>query len=210
MRHHWAQLCHNIGMDDVDIDRIWVVIRNRYSESHRYYHTLEHIEDMLKQRLGAPLDDVVTVDLAIIYHDIVYDPTSKTNEEDSAQLFRGCFDWVSLVNVDIEMVCKYIELTKAHDVSAADDNDLKMFIDIDMSILGRDREGYTVYARKIRQEYIHIPDAAYCQGRAAFLRSVISSDKRIFASEMYWGMFEEKARENMNWECSQLESGVLV
>ena len=62
-----------------------------YHEDHRYYHTYEHLirmyEDAIKLNI---LDDQLF--LAIIFHDVIYNPKSKTNEEDSAKYFSEIYN----------------------------------------------------------------------------------------------------------------------
>jgi pantetheine-phosphate adenylyltransferase len=59
----------------------------RYDEPHRFYHNWNHIEYMLlkAQEQGILSDELL---LAIIFHDIIYNPKNKDNEEKSAELFR--------------------------------------------------------------------------------------------------------------------------
>ena len=61
-------------------DRIIDDIFNRLNEPHRYYHNWNHIEYMFKiaRKLGIELTDELV--LAIIFHDIIYDPLAKDNE----------------------------------------------------------------------------------------------------------------------------------
>lgn len=67
-------------------DRIIDEIFDRLNEPHRFYHNWNsHIEYMFKiaEKLGIELtDDLV---LAIIFHDIIYDPLAKDNELKSAR-----------------------------------------------------------------------------------------------------------------------------
>ena len=57
-----------------------------YNEPHRYYHNWQHIINMLTylHDTGNKQDELV---LATLYHDIVYDPRAKDNEEKSAEMF---------------------------------------------------------------------------------------------------------------------------
>lgn len=64
-----------------------------YSEQHRRYHTLNHIHDCLdklrlnfKEHLSQHDFEVIT--LALIYHDVIYNPKAIDNEELSAQYFK--------------------------------------------------------------------------------------------------------------------------
>lgn len=58
-------------------------VLDRYRDSNRFYHNLEHLEYMVdKAREWGIISDELL--LAIIFHDIVYDPKSNNNEERSA------------------------------------------------------------------------------------------------------------------------------
>jgi predicted metal-dependent HD superfamily phosphohydrolase len=63
--------------------------RKEISESIKgSYHKRLHVIDCLNQlyEIKHLLQDPDAVECALLFHDIVYDPTSKTNEEDSATL----------------------------------------------------------------------------------------------------------------------------
>ena len=185
------------GMDrDALAKEVFVELDKRYSESTRYYHTLTHIADLLNLSASADperttstdhvkIADIETVDWAILYHDIIYDAKSGTNEEDSAQLFK---DWATKCKHSTEYACylseecvdkvyDYIIATKLHDAWDSTDRDLQIFIDFDMSIVGR-REiaDYETYMRKVRQEYCHVSQEYWVhgeKGRANFLRRTL-------------------------------------
>ena len=106
-------------------------------ESIRAYHNFDHLAQMLGllERHRASISDHDTVILSTLYHDIIYDPTSPQNEENSADLFIKRFTDV-LPQELITKVAMYIHATKSHNVFHATDRDLQWFIDFDMSILG--------------------------------------------------------------------------
>eukprot|EP01032_Pedospumella_encystans_P012638 gene12638-14607_t len=230
---HWKELCNKLNFSDTVAQNVWQVLEARYGEVQRHYHNMHHIRALLRHAATYAdlISDKEAVDLAIYFHDVVYDPKSKTNEEDSADLF------VKLCSLHInstlcEKVRQYIIETKKHDVSFSDDNDLKLFIDMDMSILGVQPAQYAIYAQQIRQEYGFVPEADYCRGRAAVLESFLQpstvenaqpqttnstesvsargNKKYIFATELCRSLWEEQARRNLTWECEILKSGRLV
>ena len=87
----WYRLCSNyLDLDEKSSSLIWHQIALRYQEKHRHYHHLQHIYDLLKlaERYHDQLKNKLAVYLAIFFHDIVYEPHSSTNEEDSAKLFK--------------------------------------------------------------------------------------------------------------------------
>jgi pantetheine-phosphate adenylyltransferase len=70
-------------------------IFKKYSEPHRFYHTLEHVYTMLRGVEAITyLSDFErkVLKLAILYHDVVYDPKRVDNELQSAQFMMDTFD----------------------------------------------------------------------------------------------------------------------
>jgi len=201
---------------EVELEALWHLVSSRYTEEQRHYHTLVHIEDLLRQadQFESLISDKKAVDLAIIFHDIIYDPKSPTNEEDSAKLFETLLGPSgtstalarSLTPELVGKVYQYIIETKKHAVLDSEDNDLRLFIDFDMSILGSDADRYLSYAAQIRKEYIHVPPDVYCTSRAQFLRNLLVQVSHIYSSKEY-ASFEERARSNIASECDLLEAG---
>ena len=187
-------------------EKIWSVIQSKYDEPIRKYHTLEHIEDLLTelQVYQEKIDDLNAVILAIFFHDIIYDPTARDNEEKSAELFSSLMS-ENLSDVIVQKVVSYIISTKDHSPAVSKDEDLLYFLDLDMSILGRDRLAYAQYSKKIRMEYCHIQEVAFNSGRSTFLRKILLDEKTIFLTEEFRSKMEQKARENIAWEIEELE-----
>lgn len=115
----------------------------------------------------------------------------------------------------LAQVHEYILATIAHNVSESKDTDLKVFIDLDMAVIGM-REAiptrYAAYAANIRREYKHLSDDAYRKGRLGFLKTMLADNAPpIYASQWgHWGGFdEEHARANVAWEVRELTEGRL-
>lgn len=206
-----SELCTLCGIANTKQSEVLSMILTHHSETHRHYHTCVHLAHLLGLSREAASRSMVRrpeiIDWAILFHDIIYDPKSKTNEEDSADLFRDTMQDL-LPESDIALIFEYIIQTKAHDVGASDDEDLKYFIDWDMSVLGSVDQEYDVYVGKVRQEYIHVSEQDWRTNRGAFLKSVVSSDnerkKFIFAHEVIRGQLEEQAMKNMERELTTL------
>jgi predicted metal-dependent HD superfamily phosphohydrolase len=146
--------------------------------------------------------------LSIYFHDIIYNPKSSTNEEDSANIFDQLFSSY-LDRSLIDKVKLYILETKKHDVIDSNDKYLQFFIDFDMSVLGRSRAKYVEYATQIRQEYQHVEYEAYCKGRSKILRDFLQQTSSIYATTELRDLYEEVARANVSWECEVLEAGTI-
>eukprot|EP00903_Cladosiphon_okamuranus_P009506 g9058.t1 len=194
----WRSLCRELGVEDALAEEWGNQLREGYSEDGRHYHTLEHLADMLEHADSdfPSLRHPPFVQLAIFFHDLVYDPKSGTNEEDSEALFAIFAGSAGLKPPDSRKVSEYIIATKRHDASASDDQDLRAFIDLDMAVMGRERSAYLAYASQIRQEYIHVPVETYCQKRAEVLRDFLAKGS-IFSTEEYRRTLETPARANV-------------
>lgn len=220
-RIRWHALCNLAGITSQDIiENTWISIAARYTETHRFYHTLEHIRALLDQiKAEGPyrssINNIVVVELSVFFHDIIYDPKSSTNEEDSVVLFRDLLG-SHLTPAVVTAVEAFILATKTHKLPSTNDttsdqvSDLKLFLDLDMEVLSRPRSQYQQYASEIRSEYIHVNEEVYCQRRAAFLRKTLAAGAK---SPIYWTHFfsdhEQVARKNIEWECQLLEQGFI-
>lgn len=203
----WELICrHELCVSREIEEKVWGIIESHYSESRRFYHTLEHIFDLISvlSPFISKISDQNAVLLSILFHDIIYDPTSSRNEEDSAELFEELLS-TSLEKHLVQKVVNYIIATKSHQALDKTDQDLLFFLDCDMSILGRSRNKYAEYSKQIRQEYIHVDNIAFNSGRSSFLKTILTNDGCIFLTAEFQLMMEKDARENIKWEIDKLE-----
>jgi len=180
-------------------------LRARYSESHRRYHTLEHVADCLAQLSeveGLSADERHVLELAVWWHDAIYDPTRPDNEERSADLARRDLADLGEPNSVIEEVARLILLTKGHTVAAGDRLGA-ILVSIDLSILGREPDAYDRYAAQVRQEYGFVPDDAFRAGRAAVLQTFLDAPA-IYADPAFAQRYEASARQNLARELRSL------
>src|SRR5690606_12112501 len=80
---------------------VWEELFQRYGESWRHYHTLDHVADCL-ERLDAwksLAQRPEEVELALWFHDAIYVPWKGSNEEKSAELARR---WLEALGVPAE------------------------------------------------------------------------------------------------------------
>src|SRR5436853_5424394 len=69
--------------------RVQSDLRRRLCGSDRRFHTLHHIHDCLDRldEVASMLDDRDAVEIALWFHDAVYEPSCPDNERNSAELF---------------------------------------------------------------------------------------------------------------------------
>jgi len=199
----FTSLANRYSNDHLVIEKLWVELKKKYSAKARHYHTLQHLNSMLKQILEwmPEVKDFDTVLFALYYHDVVYIVLRKNNEEKSAQLAEKRLHSLNIPDVKIEACKQHILATKVHAFS--DNADTNFFTDADLSILGQSWEAYNLYMQQIRQEYSIYPDLVYRPGRKKVVQHFLQMPK-IFKTALFFGKFEQQARMNLQRELKAL------
>ncbi|MBU1220934.1 metal-dependent hydrolase [Myxococcota bacterium] len=178
------------------------IIQAKYSEPHRYYHTLKHVYDCIRLLDSLTVEiSRIEVETALWFHDVVYDPKRKDNEHASAEFFKS--HRVSAI-FDTEFrqrICRMIENTACHLSDQSIDESI--MIDIDLSILGSSFEKYNEYAELIRLEYSFVDDDTYRNGRKKVLESFLSREF-IYSTPPFRQTHEKNARNNILSEIKTL------
>ena len=209
VRRRFSIACESLEVTKPKEREWWRRVETKYTEPGRHYHTLVHIDAMLTLASEHDVQDRVAVDLATIFHDIVYDAVAGgggKNERESARVFVEFAAEMTMPQDRINKVVQWIERTWSHDGSDLD-GDGRLFMDFDMSILGAEREAYALYASQVRREYGHVNWLYWRIGRSQFLAS--STSKKIFCTPEFAGL-EDKARENARAECLKLRLELFV
>ena len=141
-------------------------ILKHYQEPHRFYHTLEHLDDICDQleRKGFGDNDILL--LATVFHDIIYEPRSATNEEDSAAYFNEVFTGDQAIK---DEVTRIILDTKSHQPKTELS---RVFCDVDLNILHQSFDRLLVYEQQIFKEFQFVDHAIYRQKRVEVLQSL--------------------------------------
>ena len=176
-------------------------IRRLHEDSDRGYHDWSHPVALLSllPEVSARLHDPVAVECAILLHDAVYDPAAHDNERRSAALARELLGGI-IADESLARTVRLIEATERHQVpeglSPEDADDCRIFLDLDLSILGADEGAFDRYEAGVRHEYRHVPEPLFRQGRAAILERFLQRDA-LYMSDWGRDRFEAKARANL-------------
>ncbi|MDP2598591.1 MAG: N-methyl-D-aspartate receptor NMDAR2C subunit [Candidatus Liptonbacteria bacterium] len=189
----WLSLWQRIGARG-DAAAVYKDLVARYAEPHRAYHALPHIEQCLDELRGVSIPDPGPLEIALWYHDAIYDTRAKDNEEKSAELCLSILKRASLPDSFGERVAGLILATKHPAVPIALENQL--IVDIDLSILGQYEKVFDEYELQIRKEYEWVPNDAFASGRAAILRSFLDRET-IFSTRLFIAKYELQARRNI-------------
>jgi predicted metal-dependent HD superfamily phosphohydrolase len=163
LHRKWHDLLHTWVVDTALVDRAFEEVREHYAGPGRFYHTLDHIQNVLQtvESLGLCTRNLNAVKLAAWLHDVIYDSRASDNEKRSAD-YAECL-CAKLSIPEGRLVAALIRKTKTHD--AGDDPDAQVLIDADLATLGASESVYRTYAEKIRQEYAWVPEPDYREGR---------------------------------------------
>ena len=197
----YSELLLNIGFTANEIQQKWLDLEKAYSKKSRHYHNLTHLKEMMesfeiyRNKLQYPNEIL----FSIFYHDYIYKSSKKDNELKSAKFAQEILTGNS--NLNQQLVFDAICATQQHLHNKI--QDINWLIDFDLKILAKDWEDYKTYFEQIRKEYRIYPDFLYKPGRAKALKHFLENEF-IFQTEEFRGLYEEKARTNIEKEISLL------
>jgi predicted metal-dependent HD superfamily phosphohydrolase len=204
LQYEWEKLLEALGIEQTKAETTFTTLVHMYSSPGRVYHILEHIQAMLAwiDRLRDNALDLPTLQLACWFHDSIYDPSARDNEEQSATYAQRVLSDFALPPTTIAAVSQMILNTKTHWTEESN-TDCHILLDADLAILGAPVLDYDSYAQAIRQEYSWIAEASYKTGRRQVLQAFLQR-KRIYWTELVYSSLEGKARENIQREIALL------
>lgn len=176
-----------------------------YQERARHYHNLRHLDECLTEfdRVHGMMGNPTVVEVALWFHDAVYDPRSTSNEEDSATLAAGCLEEAGVARLTGDTVRQLILCTKTHEPGEVPD--AALLIDIDLAILGQPPARFWEYEQAIRAEYAWVPDGTFAQKRTEILARFLRRPA-IYRTEPFRARYESTARANLEAAVARLRA----
>ncbi len=183
----------------------------RWQESQRHYHDIRHLQSVLNYLDWAwPLleqsgeltslspDEKQKLfnktELALWYHDVIYDPKAKDNEEKSAELFKKHADTLNLDARTTEEVFQLILITKTHrDAKTLAE---RIVVDCDLASLGAEAKVFKQNSADIRKEYAHVPKPLFEAGRKKMLHEFLQMSP-IYKTAPFRETYEAAAKANL-------------
>lgn len=180
---------------DVDPVPLYETIADRYSEPHRQYHTLEHIQHCLAQldEVRHLAEDPDALELAIWFHDLIYDPTADDNERRSAR----SFDLLLGNHMPGDRAAHVHQMIVDTEYpSEPDDFDGQLMVDIDLSSFALPWDEFMRDTDNIRMEFAHVSEEDFYAGKLKFLDK-LTSRPRFFLTDYFHDRLESQARANI-------------
>jgi predicted metal-dependent HD superfamily phosphohydrolase len=195
--------CQIGGGAKADADDVYQEVYGYYSESGRHYHTPRHIEHCLIQfdLSSAEMDDADAVEMAIWFHDLIFDAQAPDNELQSARRF------VELAgdSMDEDFKSRVYDLIMATaPPRMPKTTDQEYMLDIDLSSFGLPWADMLRDSIAVRRESADLSDADFFPGQRAFLESLVNREHFYF-TEYFRSRIEETARSNINRYLENLE-----
>jgi predicted metal-dependent HD superfamily phosphohydrolase len=145
------------------------------------------------------------IELALWFHDAVYDTRRSDNEELSARwAHRHALD--QNLPADVASRVRDLILATRHDVHPPN-AEAAPLADIDLTILGQPAPEFDLYEVQIRQEYSWMTELAFCEGRANILESFLQRDS-IYRTDYFCDRYERQARLNLEQSLANLREKI--
>lgn len=159
-----------------------------WSAPARRYHTLQHLGECLTlaQAWGGALAqaELAQLELALWFHDAVYDTHANDNESLSAAWARSALEQLGISSLDRARVGQMVMATEHSKPMAEGDYLSDLLLDIDLSILGAPSERFAEYEAQIREEYHWVGSTDYVAGRgkvlARFRRAALGDPPTLY------------------------------
>ena len=164
-----------------------------YREPHRHYHTLQHLEECFVQLdlLGSLAAHPGAVEIALWFHDAIYDPRGQDNEERSARWAQRS------LAARAEQGKRVHALVMATRHEAMPQNiDEQVLVDVDLSILGAEPARFDEYEEQVRKEYAWVPLPIYRRERRRILAGLLARPG-LYSTPLFVERYEQQARANL-------------
>lgn len=191
----WTATWSALGVPDASLE-VYAQLLSRYSEPHRAYHTTQHLRECLalRQEFATLCTSPAEVDIALWFHDAIYEPARNDNEARSA-------DWLDAVAAKATMSpevrdrLRSLVMATRHSAMPATPDEA-VLVDIDLAILGAPPERFAEYETQVRQEYSWVPGWLYRRKRREILAGFLAREA-IYSTPVARGRFEASARRNL-------------
>ena len=184
------------GQEQVLGQEVFEALCERYSESTRKYHTLQHLGECLGyfEQVRDLAQHPAEVETALWFHDAIYELAKHDNEAASASWAESELARAGVETQSMDRI-KSLIMATCHS-SAPIEPDQCLLVDIDLSILGASDNRFQEYERQIREEYSFVPETIFIQKRREILKSFLDRP-RIYSTHYFFDRLESLARRDL-------------
>jgi predicted metal-dependent HD superfamily phosphohydrolase len=180
----------------------------------RHYHDLRHLAKLWQRHCalcpGTGIDAPAVearLAAAILWHDAIYVPGRRDNEQQSAALWRSAAVGGGFDATAVEWVAATILATADHvsgrppAAEGLDHQAMQWMLDLDLSPLGDPPREFARNTARIAKEYAFAGKDGWAERRIGFLRR-LAGCPRIYRSPAISAVYEAQARANISRELS--------
>ena len=180
-----------------DSAKIHQMLLDAYREPQRHYHTLDHIEQCLGMfdRCKSQASNEDALELAVWFHDVVFEPDRPDNERRSADLYLELTRGIQ--PDELRGLVERLIMATLHDGDSLQDHDARYMVDIDLSSFGLSWEAFLEDSRNLRLESAHLSDAEYYRKKKDFQACLLAKE-RFYLSDFFAERLEAQARSNLS------------
>jgi len=224
LRARFIALVERLGGHGDRSSQAFARLETAWSAPHRRYHDREHLLDCLREldgvrrESGGPASGTAAqgtradvAELALWYHDAVYDPGRRDSEELSARLLLA---EAAASNIPSRLALASAACVRAtaHGApraatdraadalhaatSASSEPPIDLVNDIDLAILGRDDLRFLEYEYSVEEEYAHVWSPYYFVARGRFLEALLAAPS-IYRTRHFRARYEARARAHL-------------
>lgn len=174
-----------------------------YAEPQRRYHTLQHLGECLTlfDRHQTLAGRAAEVEMALWFHDAVYDVRGRDNEARSAAWARSELEAAGVNPASLARIDALIMATCHRALPVGTDQQL--LVDIDLAILGAPPARFQEYEAQVRAEYAWVPRWVYRRKRREVLQEFLAREP-IYSLPALRAELEAQARDNLAHSIRQL------
>ena len=187
----WARF----GADGDWAGALYQDVYTLYATPGRHYHTPAHIAHCLqrKDEIAHLLEDPNTVELAIWFHDVIYDMGASDNEARSAEFFVERTAG-KLSSCQAQRVVSHIHATIYP--SQPTDPDAQFVVDIDLSSFSLPWPQFLRDSVNVRRESTTSDPYEYAEKQQSFLEMLCTAQP-FFRTDFYLERYEQQAQDNI-------------
>lgn len=195
LEQSWARAWSGLAARNPEANGIEPLLQ-AWSQPQRKYHTLQHLLECIGafESVRAIVPHPAEVELALWFHDAVYDVMRSDNEARSAALARAALERAGVPAESMQLVEGLILATRHEALPGSLDE--QFLVDIDLSILGAEEHRFAEFERQIREEYAFVPGFLFRMKRRAILRKFLQREY-IYCTPPFRQELEERARRNL-------------
>jgi predicted metal-dependent HD superfamily phosphohydrolase len=134
------------------------------------------------------------LELAVWFHDVIFEPGKRDNEKRSAQLYLQLSEGVH--DESTRSLVDRLIMATLHDGSSLADSDAIYMVDIDLSSFGLSWEEFLQDSQNLRRENAELSDAEYYRKKANFQNFLLAKE-RFYLSDYFAERLETQARANL-------------